>query len=182
MIVNGRTVFDGPLSKVQGYFEGLGYERDAHSSIPEWLVDLTSSMSVTNNLKLTTEKTKLDLSETYASSKLKVETTQERAVVLKRMSEAPTNQQFNRPPSSWKKLGALLKYRTVAHYQDGEFLGVRFGEKIVYALVLFSLYWRIGDNTDLQSIQSTASLLFLIATLCGYSAAAYVPVLNMKRK
>jgi ABC-type multidrug transport system permease subunit len=97
------------------------------------------------------------------------------------MSEMKQSKPTGRPPSSFKKVLVLLKYRTVAHYQDGEFLGVRFGEKIVYALLLFSLYWKIGDNLDQQSIQSTASLLFLVMTLCGFGAAAFVPILNLER-
>lgn len=217
MIVQGETVFDGPLPKVQEYFEALGHVRDAESSMPEWLVDLTSGMQdmVVDNsheggskenpksfLPSETELTsgsevndpatqghrkQLDrrgssFAETFASSKFMEETRQQRRKTLQKMSEDANPHVAHPPPSNWTKLWALLKYRTVAHYKDGEFLGVRFGEKIVYALLIFSLYWGIGDNMDQQSIASTASLLFLIATLCGFGAAAFVPVLNLERK
>jgi len=198
MIVNGETVFDGPLHQVERYFEILGYVRDPASSLPEWLVDLTSGMmpqleeqeqttdceeTIGNNPKTLQSSTsgRSSFSETFASSSFKRDRGNERQKVLKRISEMTQPKTADRPPSSFRKLLTMLKYRTIAHYQDGEFLGVRFGEKIVYALLLFSLYWQIGDNLDQQSIQSTSSLLFLIATLCGFGAAAFVPILNLER-
>ena len=41
--------------------------------------------------------------------------------------------------------------------------------------------WKIGDKTDTQSIQSTASLLYFVSALCGYGAAAFVPSLTLDR-
>jgi hypothetical protein len=70
----------------------------------------------------------------------------------------------------------------VAHYKDGEFLGTRFGEKIIYALLILSLYFGLGDVPDPQSIASISSLLYFISTLCGFGAAAFVPTLNLERK
>lgn len=75
----------------------------------------------------------------------------------------------------------LLKYRTATHYQSGEFLGPRFGDKIFAAVLIMSLYWDIGGSTDAQAIQSTASLLYFVVALCGYGAAAYVPSLTLDR-
>merc|ERR1719231_659621 len=67
------------------------------------------------------------------------------------------------------------------HYRSGEFLGPPIGDKIFSGLLILSLYWGIGDNTDAQSIQSTASLLYFVAALCGYGAAAFVPSLTLDR-
>ena len=38
-----------------------------------------------------------------------------------------------------------------------------------------------NPNQDAQSIQSTASLLYFVAALCGYGAAAFVPSLTLDR-
>ena len=56
----------------------------------------------------------------------------------------------------------------------GEFLGPRIGDKIFSGVLILSLYWGIGDEEDAQSIQSTASLLYFVAALCGYGAAPTV--------
>ena len=122
--------------------------------------------------------------ETYASSAFKKENDLERSQRLKLQEEVQQGETraILRPPSQLSKVITLLKYRTTAHYQDGEYLGTRLGDKLVFALLIMSLYWRIGDELDPQSIASTASLLFFVATLCGFGAAAFVPALNLERK
>ena len=42
LIHQGKTLYNGPLHRVQRYFEDLGHVRDQVASLPEWLVDLTS--------------------------------------------------------------------------------------------------------------------------------------------
>jgi hypothetical protein len=44
-----------------------------------------------------------------------------------------------------------------------------------------SLYWGIGEENDVQSLQSTASCLYFFTALCGYGAAAFVPSLTLER-
>lgn len=75
----------------------------------------------------------------------------------------------------------LLRYRTLTHIKSPDFLGPRFGDKVMFSVLILSLYWKIGEQTDAQSIQSTASLLYFIIALCGYGAAAFVPSLTLDR-
>jgi hypothetical protein len=63
----------------------------------------------------------------------------------------------------------------------GEFIGPRFGDKVIFSLLILSLYWGIGAKEDAQSIQSTAALMYFICALCGYGAAAFVPSLTLDR-
>jgi len=84
-------------------------------------------------------------------------------------------------PGPCKQLLTLLQYRMTTHYKSGEFLGPRIGDKVLFGLLILSLYWGIGDNEDAQSIQSTAALLYFVAALCGYGAAAFVPSLTLDR-
>merc|ERR1711871_1615757 len=81
----------------------------------------------------------------------------------------------------FKDLRTLLAYRMTTHYKSGEFLGPRIGDKALFGLLILSLYWDIGAEEEAQSIQSTASLLYFIAALCGYGAAAFVPSLTLDR-
>merc|ERR1712023_2454 len=48
-------------------------------------------------------------------------------------------------------------------------------------LLAMSLYWGIGEEADVQSMQSTASCLYFFCALCGYGAAAFVPSLTLER-
>merc|ERR1711907_598855 len=69
----------------------------------------------------------------------------------------------------------------ITHYKSPNFLGPRIGDKILFGILYLSLYWGIGKERDVQSIQSTAALLYFICALCGYGAAAFVPSLTLDR-
>jgi len=183
MLQGGRTIFDGSLGRVQEYFEGLGHVRDHEMSLPEWLVDLTGDAACAvghdeEDGKDARTGGGRDFGALYASSDLC------RAALARHKSTLRLQLDISKDekaPSQWTKLRALLKYRAAAHYRDGEFLGTRFGDKILFALLIMSLYWGIGDDADAQSIQSTASLLYFISAICGYGAAAFVPSLTLER-
>eukprot|EP00339_Tiarina_fusa_P022297 CAMPEP_0117025940 /NCGR_PEP_ID=MMETSP0472-20121206/19112_1 /TAXON_ID=693140 ORGANISM="Tiarina fusus, Strain LIS" /NCGR_SAMPLE_ID=MMETSP0472 /ASSEMBLY_ACC=CAM_ASM_000603 /LENGTH=674 /DNA_ID=CAMNT_0004732795 /DNA_START=65 /DNA_END=2089 /DNA_ORIENTATION=- len=140
------------------------------------------------------EEEKSSFVNLFQSSEMKLVADQSRKDLMKslqnhsstsstsRKDSSSSRMQHHQAPSEWSKLITLLKYRGVAHYQDGEFLGTRFGDKLVFALLILSLYYGIGEETDPQSVASTTTLLFFIAALCGFGAAAFVPALNLERK
>ena len=86
-------------------------------------------------------------------------------------------------PSSgfFRSIGILWRYRSRKNYQSAEFVAPRLGDKVMFALLILTLYWDIGKSTDAQGMQSTASLLYFIMALCGYGAAAVVPSLTLER-
>ena len=198
MIHKGQTIYDGSIVKAQSYFESLGYERDPDASLPEWLVDLTSDLESirTRKSSVVVQKRKYSradssFAELFQSSEFKKSAEQTRKSfhkeTLKKQQSAASSgsntlANLQQPPSEFSKLLTLLKYRMVAHYKDGEFLGTRFGDKIIYALLILSLYFGMGEDSDPQSIASIASLLFFICALCGFGAAAFVPTLTLERK
>ena len=83
--------------------------------------------------------------------------------------------------SSWHALGTLLRWRTAKAMPTPDFLGPRFGDKVLFSFILMSLYWGVGSDVDPQSVQSTTSVLFMATALNGYGAAAYVPTLVLER-
>lgn len=178
MLHAGKTIYDGPLNQVQNYFEGLGFSKDTQMSLPEWLVDLTSTAPRQQEALEREEGGDRDFSVFFEKSQ------ERKASLLRRestMSLVVETEKDLSPPSELSKLWTLLRFRMIAHYKDGQFLGTRFGDKIVFALLILSLYWGIGENRDAQSIQSTASLLYFVAAICGYGAAAFVPSLTLER-
>lgn len=86
-----------------------------------------------------------------------------------------------RPPTELSRLWTLLKYRSLAHYADPEFVVPRFGDKVLFSLLFMSLYWDMGNDVDPRSVQSIASLFFFIAAKCGFGAASFVPALTLER-
>jgi ABC-type multidrug transport system ATPase subunit len=191
MIHKGQTIYDGPVNKSQTYFESLGNTRDPEASLPEWLVDLTSDMESIQVRKSLhgADSTRRSSSHTsfmdaFQASEMMGEADKKRKAILEAHAGDPPRKtsKSDHAPSEVRRLVTLLKYRSIAHLQDAEFMGTRFGDKTVFALLILSLYYGIGEDTDPQSIASVSSLLFFICALCGFGAAAFVPTLNLERK
>ena len=70
----------------------------------------------------------------------------------------------------------LLRYRGTRSYGDGEYVGVRLGDKIIFGLVIGTLYFNEAQkHRDDGHANNVASLLWITVVLPGYGAAAYVP-------
>lgn len=186
MLHEGRPIYDGSLGNAQSYFEGLGQEYEAACSLPEWLVDITSdlpnqykSSNDLPNVEETEAINKTDFAAEYAKSEIRSQAEKHRQNNAKVVSSVKNH--VYTPPSSFSKLMTLLKFRMTAHYKDEQFLGTRLGDKVFFGLLILSLYWGIGDDPDPQAITSTATLMYFIAALCGYGAAAFVPSLTLER-
>ena len=174
MLRAGKVIYAGALGAAADYFESTTQQGPPAGfySLPEYLVDLTSAAA-------RQQSNNVDFAALWAASaqasELAARQTIGAAGAAVRL-EVPDSM-----PGPAKQLGTLLRFRMVNHYQNGEFLGPRIGDKILFGLLILSLYWRIGDQEDTQSIQSTASLLYFVSALCGYGAAAFVPSLTLDR-
>ena len=176
MLKAGKVTYSGELGAAARYFERVAMVKPPSGffSLPEYLVDLTS------NGKYATVSKDVDFRALWAKS--------EEAATMGKLVSAQANSDVAARlvvpasmPGQLKQLATLLRFRMTTHYQNGEFLGPRIGDKIIFGLLILSLYWGIGDDEDTSSIQSTASLLYFISALCGYGAAAFVPSLTLDR-
>eukprot|EP00465_Bigelowiella_longifila_P015196 CAMPEP_0185273102 /NCGR_PEP_ID=MMETSP1359-20130426/48758_1 /TAXON_ID=552665 /ORGANISM="Bigelowiella longifila, Strain CCMP242" /LENGTH=396 /DNA_ID=CAMNT_0027865603 /DNA_START=151 /DNA_END=1341 /DNA_ORIENTATION=- len=75
----------------------------------------------------------------------------------------------------------IFRYRTSTHYMSGEFIGPRLGDKVLFSLLILSLYFGLGDETDIQDMQSTAAMLYFVVAILGYGAASFTPSLTLDR-
>lgn len=194
----GRTIYSGAVSGVKPYFELQGFRMpaDVGYSVPDWLVDITCAGSTDDDETASQVKRQIspkvqdvatpgnadfgalwDKSDACAKD---AEAHKAKVTALKNQTQDFSLTQLGGPPQLWA-LRTLLAYRMSAHYKDGEFLGPRIGDKIFMGLLAMSLYWGIGEEQDVQSLQSTASCLYFFAALCGYGAAAFVPSLTLER-
>ena len=48
--------------------------------------------------------------------------------------------------SCFREVGSLIKFRTPRNYTDGAYLGARIGDKILFMLVIVSLYYGKGKR------------------------------------
>jgi ABC-type multidrug transport system ATPase subunit len=200
MLKAGSVIYTGPIANdalhARNYFQLQGFQQpDANAglffSTVEWLVEITSGTggTVTTLQKDGSAGERTDFAAYYAKSpdgaeahqkqlqSALAQATKESTLALERGNDLAPEAMA----STFHGIKTLLWYRTATHYKSPEFLGPRFGDKILFGLLILSLYWGIGDKQDAQSIQSTASLLYFIIALCGYGAAAFVPSLTLDR-
>lgn len=173
MLSSGRLIYGGPLESAAPHFEkALALKRPVDSSafsLPEWLVDVTTAGKPAEELALA-----------YDSSAVAKTHDAERLAIAP-PSSLLTNEGEGAKPGAGRQLLTLLRYRMLTHYKSPEFLGPRIGDKVMFGLLILSLYWKIGEKNDAQSIASTSALLYFISALCGYGAAAFVPSLTLDR-
>lgn len=175
----GRTIYRGDASGARPYFESQGFTMAAEVgySVPDWLVDTTSVPDGDSEGTVTDFAALWEKSEACAACNKAHEDV---LTAAKNQAQDLSKVRSDGPGQLWA-LRTLLAYRMRAHYKDGEFLGPRIGDKIFMALLAMTLYWGIGDQNDIQSLQSTASALYFFMALCGYGAAAFVPSLTLER-
>ncbi|GLI60770.1 hypothetical protein VaNZ11_003002 [Volvox africanus] len=81
----------------------------------------------------------------------------------------------------WWSLKVLLQYRTLRNYRCMEYLGPRLFDKIIFAVVIMTLYLGIGDDFKSVNIPSMAALIYLCVAQPAWGAVAYVPNIMMER-
>ena len=81
----------------------------------------------------------------------------------------------------WFAFWVMAKYRTRKNYADGEYLGPRLGDKVFIALLIFTLYFGVGDDHNPANVVNISSMLFMWCTLPAFGAASYVPQIVMER-
>jgi hypothetical protein len=69
----------------------------------------------------------------------------------------------------------LFRYRTLKNYSTFEYYASHVLDKIVFALLLMSLFWGIGSNFGAINVPTQASVLFLLVGGPAWGAVGYVP-------
>jgi len=195
MLRSGLMTYAGPSnSAAETYFTttlgvpplGVG------ESLPEWLVDLTCAAPSEGAEGGNDGADKAEAGEVPAETKRIADLYKASAAhaALLKLAEENGAKGGGKPLTVSTSLSRanplsavliLLKYRAGKDYKSPEFLGPRIGDKIIFGLVVMSMYWGEGSKTDPQSIQSICGVLFMVTALCGYGAAAVVPSLVLDR-
>jgi len=183
----GHLIYSGTIQEVRDYFESLSFKfpDDGSSSLSEWLVNVASDAGA-GGPRVSVEAladSSTDFAELWKGSERGAECAKTHLEIITRLKESPADVKSipGSGPGQLHALRTLLSYRMLANYKSGEYLGPRLGDKIFASVLVLTLYWGMGDDTSAQSVQSIASLLYFVAALCGYGAAAYVPSLTLER-
>ena len=194
ILCSGKQVYFGPsdatlLSYAQTALQTAlpgGVELPAktagHSDI-EWLIDVfTSGDRRGDAAAFAAAFAKSDLKTALAST---LERHAERRTPNANASPSAAQSKLATASSTtvpgWFAFWVMAKYRTRKNYADGEYLGPRLGDKIFIALLIFTLYFGIGDDHGPANVVNISSMLFMWTTLPAFGAASYVPQIVMER-
>eukprot|EP01025_Chloroclados_australasicus_P023816 TRINITY_DN2402_c0_g1_i2.p1 TRINITY_DN2402_c0_g1~~TRINITY_DN2402_c0_g1_i2.p1 ORF type:complete len:652 (-),score=93.43 TRINITY_DN2402_c0_g1_i2:504-2429(-) len=185
MLVRGQVVYFGPNDQTAiKYFESLpGVEPyDVGENEAEWITDIVTSAD-RQGLGPT-------FAETYATSDMcqsmdrkltHIEET--RTEITPEMKATLSIKRATTTPFFFA-LKTMFKYRSTKNFRDPEFLGPRLGDKVIVAIILFSLYWGIGNDYgegNAENVVNIAAILFMWNALPAFGAAAYVPAIALER-
>merc|ERR1712070_1136458 len=206
MLREGQIVYAGPCGEAaSSYFEKQVGMRPLAlgESLPEWLVDSTSSREANEVFKKilsdrakelqqkrlagrgehdATKLTADSLAKTYKASSVFAEMS---ALRLERHGDG--SKPCAKVPAHLRRanplqcIWILLKYRALVDYKSPTYLGPRIGDKLIFSLTVLTLYWGEGNEISPQKVQGLTGVLFMVVALCGYGAAAVVPTLVLDR-
>ncbi|KAK9904696.1 hypothetical protein WJX75_000743 [Coccomyxa subellipsoidea] len=185
ILLHGRVVYSGENGPgAVRYFEQFpgvkpfGHRGSFHNKA-EWIVDLTT--------RADREGKHAEYANRYDASDLKAANLKELDLQLDRgyrvtdeqMKELSVRRETTNP---WYwGVRTLIKWRATKDFRDVTFLGPRIVDKLVLALIIMTLYWRVGENHKLSNYNNLAAVLFLWTILPGYAAAAFIPTIVLER-
>ena len=183
ILCSGMQVYFGPNGKslmkyATSSLPGITPKDDGHSDI-EWLIDVFTAGdrrgdAATFHAAYNASALKRDcdgLLEQVASTSVRASEQAERQLSATSSTTTP----------GWWAFWIMVKYRTRKNYSDGEFLGPRLGDKVFLSILIFTLYWGIGDRFEPDNVVNISAMLFMWTTLPAFGAASYVPQIVMER-
>ncbi|CAD7705429.1 unnamed protein product [Ostreobium quekettii] len=164
MLVRGQLVYFGDRCAAHAYFQSAVPDKGPRVAMDsgneaEWITDVIVHVDRMGGGAA--------LAETFNRSTLKGEGQEALEAMMKEsaaVSEETLRELSVRRATVtpfWWGLRTLIKYRTTKNYQDPTFLGPRVGDKLVFAFILMSLYWGIGDKLTPDNFINITSCLFI---------------------
>uniref|UniRef100_A0A7S3YX25 ABC transporter domain-containing protein n=1 Tax=Lotharella globosa TaxID=91324 RepID=A0A7S3YX25_9EUKA len=200
LLSSGEQIFDGPLSNqakpMLDHFKSLGFSPSPTDSVVEWMVELISGRKLKTPETVDAKDHKAALADeekegdgfNFAQGWQESDTCKTKTALIREAHEQlkGTPAAFNPHEgvvanSMCHGVGVLFKYRSLTHYQNPEFIGPRFGDKFLFSLLILSLYWGTGNKTNIQDMQSTASMLYFVVAILAYGAAGFIPSISLDR-
>ncbi|GAB4821435.1 hypothetical protein N2152v2_008481 [Parachlorella kessleri] len=183
LLLRGSVIYFGPNGKllsdyfhtqcptVPGIREG--------DNLAEWIVDLTTQADWKGEAE--------EFAAAFAGSDLKriadAEITEQlqQSSMLSQQDQKDLAVRRDTVTPFWWGIKTMLQYRTAKNYRNPAWLGPRLGDKVLMSFIIFTLYWKLGDDLSVNNIPNLTSVLFMWTILAGYGASAYTPTLVLER-
>jgi ATP-binding cassette subfamily G (WHITE) protein 2 len=183
LLLRGQVAYFGPCgAPALDYFHKTVPNLAAHKegeNEAEWIVDLTTQADRQGKASefadlFSQSQNKLDgdyLIEQQLSLSSELDEATKKELAVKRETVTPF----------WYGLKTLLKYRTTKNYRNPEFLGPRVGDKLIFSILLFTLYWGKGNILTADNVINISGILFMWVNLPAFGAASYIPAIVLER-
>lgn len=174
---NGSVVLDyfhtvAPSSNVSGLKEG---ENEA-----EWIVDVTTLADRQNRQDTFIKAFSKSEHKSIADKEI-ARIHEDRHIIISENTKRELAVKRDTVTPSWWALRTLFKYRTLKNYKNPEFLGPRVADKLIFSIIIFTLYLSIGDDFKRENLMNISAVLFMWCTLPAFGAASYVPAIVLER-
>ena len=73
------------------------------------------------------------------------------------------------------------QFRGVKDYSDPSFVVPRVFDKVFVAFLMTTLYWGLGNRRSSTNVSNITALLFMWATLPGFTAVSYIPAIVLDK-
>ncbi|CAL8464553.1 g4088 [Coccomyxa elongata] len=187
LLLRGRVVYFGPRgNEAVEYFKAAPLpEGQMMTSLAEganeaeWIVDITTQADRQQRGGM--------FADMYEASALKAANDEELDGMLKQNSSVnpATLKELSVKRATvtpfWWALWIMFRFRTAKNYKNGAFLGPRVGDKMIFSLLIFTLYFAIGKNFNPDNLINISAVLFMWSTLPAFGAAAYIPAIVLER-
>lgn len=84
-------------------------------------------------------------------------------------------------PESLTRIILPLQNRMIKDYSDPAYIAPRIADKVFIAFLMTTLYHGLGSRSTSTNVNNIASLLFMWATLPGFTAVAYIPAIVLDK-
>jgi hypothetical protein len=74
-----------------------------------------------------------------------------------------------------------VQYRLVNDYLDARFIGPRVLDKLIITMLIVVLYHNKGSMLASSNVNNISSILFMWATLPGFTTVSYIPSIFLDR-
>lgn len=183
LLLRGEVAYFGQCgAPALEYFQTIvpqSSKRKEGENEAEWIVDLTTQADRQNKagefaavFSISQQKKEADMEiDNQLSIVSQLDEDARKELAVKRETATPF----------WYALKTLLKYRTTKNYRSAEFLGPRLGDKFIFSILFFTIYWRVGADLVAENVSNVAGMLLMWVILPAFGAASYIPAIVLER-
>jgi ATP-binding cassette, subfamily G (WHITE), member 2 len=183
LLLRGEVVYFGESGGAAlEYFQSIvpqASKRKEGDNEAEWIVDLTTQADRQNKAG--------EFAAVFSKSQVKIDADAEINNQLSLVSELDEDARrelaVKRETATpfWYGLKTLLKYRTSKNYKNPAFLGPRLGDKFIFSILFFTIYWAAGADLVAENVNNVSGMLLMWVILPAFGAASYTPAIVLER-